>query len=217
MAGRKWTDEELELLRKLYPDMPTREVAAILGRSMSSVYQQALAMGAAKSAAYLTTEASGRKQKGCLPNAGSYKRGQTPHNKGRRQAEWISEDGLKAVKAGQFKPGQLPHNTKWDGYERTNKEGYVEVRLGLNKFVPKHRLVWEQHYGAAIPEGGVVVFRDGNKSNFDPDNLCLITRAELMANNTIHQYPAELQMLMRMQKKLLRLIDKKSNHEDNCK
>ncbi len=194
-------------MRALYPHQCTHELAAALGRSYSSVCQQAYKLMLRKTPEYLATEASGRKQKGCTPNAGSFRKGLTPHNAGRSQQEWLSPAALARVRTTQFKAGQLPHNTKWDGYERINIEGYTEVRVALGRFVLKHRLIWEQHHGP-IPQGGVVVFVDGNKQNFDPANLQLISRTELIAGNSIHNYPAELAQLMRLHKKLVRKLKK---------
>jgi len=37
-------------------------------------------------------------------------------------------------------------------------------------WVAKHRLVWEREHGE-IPKDGIVVFLDGDRSNFDLDNL----------------------------------------------
>ena len=50
----------------------------------------------------------------------------------------------------------------------------------------KHKLIYEQHYGP-LPEGGIILFADGNKSNFDIDNLILTTQREMMAMNK-HQF-----------------------------
>ena len=61
--------------------------------------------------------------------------------------------------------------------------GYLYVKVADNplaknfttadirkNWVAKHRLVWESAYGK-IPKGGIVVFLDGDRSNFDLNNL----------------------------------------------
>jgi len=48
----------------------------------------------------------------------------------------------------------------------------------------KHHLVWEQHYGP-IPKGYKVIFLDGNKFNFEIDNLELATANEICL---LHHY-----------------------------
>lgn len=48
--------------------------------------------------------------------------------------------------------------------------------------MPKHRLIYEEHYGP-IPDGYAVVFKDSDKSNVTIDNLMLISRANLAVIN----------------------------------
>jgi len=78
------------------------------------------------------------------------------------------------------------------------KDGYLYVKVADNpipkkfttkqirsNWVVKHRLVWEAAYGK-IPEGKLIVFLDGNRSNFDLDNLYCIDRkltTVMMRNN----------------------------------
>jgi lactam utilization protein B len=38
-------------------------------------------------------------------------------------------------------------------------------------------MVWEKHHGK-VPTGHVITFLDGNKTNFELSNLCLISDAE---------------------------------------
>ena len=43
-------------------------------------------------------------------------------------------------------------------------------------------MVWEQNNGP-IPDGYVVIFADRDKSNFDINNLVLVSRSELLVMN----------------------------------
>lgn len=69
------------------------------------------------------------------------------------------------------------------GTERTSKDGYVVIKVREEATVPmskdnwklKHVWVWEQANGP-LPEGHVVYFADGDKTNFDPENLVAIPR-----------------------------------------
>ena len=72
------------------------------------------------------------------------------------------------------------------GTERTNTDGYVEIKIAdPNKWKGKHRIIWEETHGP-IPKGHVVIFADGNRRNFDPDNLLLVSRAQLARMNQTH-------------------------------
>lgn len=118
--------------------------------------------------------------------------GHVPANKGKKG---YSPPGCEK---GWFERGQTPHNTKPIGHERITREGYTEVKIrekdpedpSRKNFVLKHRLIWEQLHGP-IPKGYIVAFRDGNKQNFDPDNLALISRKQNAVFNHSHLRPAD--------------------------
>ena len=105
--------------------------------------------------------------------------------KGRNQ----SEEAKAKCRASHI--GKIPWNRKPDLYERVNKNGYVMVKVN-GKFVEKHRYIWQQHNGE-IPAGHIVIFADGNKRNFDLDNLVLISRRTslAMSNNKLFTNDAE--------------------------
>lgn len=44
-------------------------------------------------------------------------------------------------------------------------------------------VVWEQAHGVSLPEGYKVAFRDGNRFNFDPDNLVAVKPAVINRMN----------------------------------
>lgn len=87
------------------------------------------------------------------------------------------------IKSGRqgFKKGSVTHNVKPIGYEYFNHvNGYTYIKTSntgvKNKdFRPKHQLVYEQYKGK-IPKGHIVIFLDGDRQNFDPDNLYALNR-----------------------------------------
>jgi hypothetical protein len=83
-----------------------------------------------------------------------------------------------------FKPG---HNSAPIGKEYLNKvTGYLMVKIDSpDIWKAKHILIWEAANGP-VPEGYAVIFADGNKSNFDLDNLLLVSRAELGTMNRLN-------------------------------
>ena len=99
-----------------------------------------------------------------------FKKGFTPWNKGKKT-------GLKPTNG--FKKGNRTWHTKELYSERLDKEGYTIIKIAEpNEWMRKHRWIWEQKYGE-IPENHVIIFADGNKENFDIENLILVSRAEL--------------------------------------
>lgn len=195
-----WTPEEIELLKTLYPDNSTEEIAASMQRSEKAIYSQAHLLSLTKSEEFQNSEKSGRIKPG-------EKRGsETTFKKGHKT--WNA--GLKGICIGgvqtQFKKGSIPHNHKPVGSIREKKDGYIEIKTEEpNKWELLHRFNWKQIYGE-IPEDHNIKFKDGNKTNCEVSNLQLITKSENMTNNTIHRYPEELKSTIRTISKLKKTI-----------
>lgn len=69
------------------------------------------------------------------------------------------------------------------GSERVSK-GYILVKVAEpNVWKEKQRVVYESMYGN-IPTGSRIIFADGNRRNFDINNLILVTDAEALIMNT---------------------------------
>ena len=80
----------------------------------------------------------------------------------------------------------IPHNVADIGeetlkYKATRyKTTYIKVKSGLKNnrsemWKPKHRIIWEEH-NRPITENEVVIFLDGDKTNFELDNLYCTTK-----------------------------------------
>ena len=108
---------------------------------------------------------------GCFP------KGNIPWNKG---LKWDSGGRSHETR---FKPGNMPHNHRPVGSERISKDGYIEVKVAEPKtWKGKHVVIWEREHGPR-PKGHKVIFADGNRRNFDPENLILVSSAELCRMN----------------------------------
>ena len=114
---------------------------------------------------------------------GQFQKGQTPFNKGKTWNEYMSREGQKNSSKTQFQKNNIPLATKPVGAERKDKDGYIEIKIAMpNKWQLKQRYVYEHTYGK-IPKGYNVIFANGNKYNFDLDNLILVSNAELLIMN----------------------------------
>jgi hypothetical protein len=101
--------------------------------------------------------------------------GHVPPNKGKK--------GMGGWGPTQFKKGQKPHNYMPVGSERVNGDDYVDIKVAdPNKWRGKHILVWEKHNGP-VPKGHAIIFGDGNRRNFDINNLILVSRGQLATLN----------------------------------
>ncbi|MNW37043.1 hypothetical protein D3C74_140740 [compost metagenome] len=108
---------------------------------------------------------------------GQFEKGHVPANKGKKG---INQGGVET----QFKKGHKPHNYMPVGSERVNGDDYVDVKIANpNKWKGKHLIIWETHHGKQVPKGHAVLFGDGNRRNFDPSNLILVSRAQLAVLN----------------------------------
>ena len=115
---------------------------------------------------------------------GQFKKGHKPHNKGKKQIEYMCKESIEKTKGTRFKKGNIPHNHRKVGSERISKDGYIEIKTKEpNVWNLKHRYIYEMKYGK-IPEGFNLIFLDGNKTNLDINNLKLVEKAEdLIMNN----------------------------------
>lgn len=107
-------------------------------------------------------------------NAGCFKRGFSAWNKG--------------IKIG-VKPRKYDENgdviwlEKSIGSERVDKKGYTLVKTKVpNTWEYKQRVIWKEIHGE-IPDKHIIIFADGDKSNFDVNNLICVSRNELRLLN----------------------------------
>lgn len=78
---------------------------------------------------------------------------------------------------------------------------------------PKQHVVWEQANGQKVPQGFRVIFKDGNKENFDPGNLELVTREELFAGAMARflSNPPPLRQAVRLNRQLEREVRRQTD------
>lgn len=217
MSGRRWISEEEKVLTDKFSNTPTSELAIELGRSYSQVAQHANSMGLKKSEQYMVQ--CFEKTNKSLVEAGKnnrFKKGGTPINKGKKQTEFMTVNGIERTKATRFKRGNMPHNTKYDGAirEQPDKSGkvYKMIRISLSNWELLHRHNWEKVNGA-IPKGMILVCKSEDTLNCDPSNWELITRAENMKRNTVHNYPKEIAKTIQLLGAVKRQINKRKTNE----
>ena len=167
MYGMKYTDEMKQFILDNYKGRYNQELADLFNQKFNTNIT---------SRTIKSYKANNKLNSGLT---GKFRKGQTPHNKGKKMPKEVYEK----VKHTMFAKGNVPPNHRPVGSERISKDGYIEVKVAEpNKWRLKQRVVYEETKGK-IPEGCPIIFLDGNKRNFDNDNLRCITRSELLYLN----------------------------------
>lgn len=180
--NRKYTDDHIKFIADNIPNRPFKELTEMFNER----FGMALRVSAMISLADRHGLHNGRDTRfdNWLDPAGikyRFPKGHVPANKGKKG---ISTPGMKAT---QFKKGHKPANWMPVGSERVNADGYVDVKVQDGKLQKnwkgKHIIVWEENNCRSVPPGYVVIFGDGNRRNFDPENLLLVSRKQLARLN----------------------------------
>ena len=212
----RWTDDQVEYLRRHYADTLTVDLAAALGLRAGRILAKANALGLRKSAALIAETA---RQRTLTPGHGSLgsriQAGAVPWNKGIK--------GQRVSMATEFKPGNRPASWVTVGSYRVNADGYLDRKVTdeggpSQRWKPVHRLLWIDAHGE-IPAGHIVVFKPGRRSaelaQITLDAIELVTRAENMRRNSHHtNYPPELRTLVQLRGALTRQINRKAEEAE---
>lgn len=203
------------LLREIYPDTPTPQLARRLKRTVAAIYGRADKLGLNKSPAYLASPAACRLRRGDHVGARfRFQKGHVPANKGLRRPGW----GPGRMKETQFRKGQLngfaARRFKPIGSVRT-VDGYLYRKVAAipgpwtRNWKLVHVLLWESLHGP-VPARHAVVFKNGDRTDIRPDNLELIHRRDLMARNTVHNLPKPLAQTVQLLGALRRKINRRA-------
>ena len=158
-----WSSEEKDYLREITPGRHYKEIVEL----MNAKFEYEFNLGQIKGAIARYKLNTGF--------TGYFPKGNIPFNKGTK--------GIMKANKTSYKKGNIPQSYKPVGTERITKDGYTEIKVkDPNVWKLKHRLIYEEHYGE-IPKGYVVMFLDRDKSNFDINNLILISRKQLRILN----------------------------------
>lgn len=192
-----------QLIKVLYPTVPTRALCEYLGYNTSQLYNRVFSMGIKKNPRIKALQnrelrlASGIKYR--------FQPGQVAHNKGKQ----MSSELYNKVAPTMFKKGNKPHNTRGDHatsirYDKTGK-AYIYYKIADSQWVLYHRWIWEQANGP-IPAKHIIRFIDGDTMNVELSNMECIPMRENAIRNSINRFPNELQTVIRLKSKLNKQI-----------
>jgi hypothetical protein len=207
-----WTEPMLATLRELYPYLRSHDIAERLGVRREQVLWKAWRLGLKKTKEAIATMAKQAMQDPKHPGRQhQFHSAQTPWNKGTHyQAGGRSAETQ--FKAG-TRNGTAAYNWVPVGSERITKDGYLQRKLtdtGVTRvdFVAVHHIIWREA-GRTIPPNHALIFKDGDKTNIQLDNLELISRDDLMRRNSVHNYGPEIAQLHQLQGVITRRINQR--------
>ena len=159
----KWTDEEKEYLALIVKGSTYKETT----EKMNDKFEYDFSEGQIKGIMARNKLVTGRDV--------HFKKGSIPWNKG---LSYMPNN-----KETRFQKGNIPHGHREVGSERIIRDGYIEIKVAEpNVWDLKHRVIYREHYGE-IPSGHNIIFADGNKMNFDIDNLIAVSKSEMLILN----------------------------------
>lgn len=107
---------------------------------------------------------------------GQFLKGHIPYNKGLK--------GIHNSPETEFKKGQTAgaNNYNWKGGVQKPASDVVLLYAGVGERLCRPRVIYEQHFGK-IPTDYIVIHKDGDRYNDNPNNLEAISRAENLKRN----------------------------------
>lgn len=214
MNRKPWTPDEIDALRRLYPDHTAEVVGKVIGRLPGSVHRKAASLGLEKSEAFKNSTRSGRILRGRKDPrmvATQFKPGQQPWNKG---ANYVAGGRSSETR---FKKGSKPHTTLPIGSYRINKDGHLQRKVsdasGNNskRWRCVAELVWVAANGH-VPPKHIVVFKPGMRTNvleqITLDRVECISMAENARRNHPRNKHPELARLVQLKGAITRQVNR---------
>lgn len=171
MKYHRWTEEEIEFIRQVYPYHTNKDITEMLKAKfdIDANTQDILNLRQRFNFPYKK-----------IPNSGEFKKGFTPWNKGKQ----MSKETKKKLERTWFQKGNITFNTLPVGTTRTTRDGYKEIKIAEpNVWALYQRYLYEQAHGEKLTKEDIILFADGDKTNFDIDNLVKVNRANLLLLN----------------------------------
>lgn len=174
------TPAEDKFLKKNYLKLPSKRLADKLGRSDVFVRTRLRQLGLEKPKWLIEK----------FVQDARLKKGNVPPNKGKKQSEYMTMAQIRRTAKTRFKKGHIPHNALGikDGditiRHTSKKKGskpykWIRIRMGIWEMYHVH--VWKKRFGP-VPDGYIIVFRNGDTMNCRLSNLKCITRQEHAEN-----------------------------------
>ena len=178
--ARKWSDEEIEFIMEHAMEMPCAELLKLVNARFGKNYSLEQ-LYRVKARCRIKSLNIGCFRKGIHNSpATEFKKGHVPRNKGTHPPT----KGRMAET--QFKKGNIPPNHKPVGTERISY-GKIQIKIAEpNKWEWLATLIWQSVHKKALPEGCIIRFANEDITDYSPENLVAITKAQNAVLNHLH-------------------------------
>lgn len=178
--ARKWSDEEIEFIREHAMEMPCAELLKLVNNRFGKNYSLEQ-LYRVKARCRIKSLNIGCYRKGIRNSpATEFKKGHVPHNKGTHPPT------VGRMAETQFKQGQMPHNHKPVGSERICY-GKIQIKIAEPKsWEWLATLIWQSVHKKALPDGCIIRFANEDITDYSPENLVAITKAQNAVLNHLH-------------------------------
>lgn len=178
--ARKWSDEEIEFVREHAMQMPCAELVKLVNERFGKNYSLEQ-LYRVKARCRIKSLNIGCYRKGIRNSPETeFKKGHVPHNKGTHPPT------VGRMAETQFKQGQMPHNHKPVGSERICY-GKIQIKIAEPKsWEWLATLIWQSVHKKALPEGCIIRFANEDITDYSPENLVAITKAQNAVLNHLH-------------------------------
>lgn len=178
--ARKWSDEEIEFVREHAMQMPCAELVKLVNERFGKNYSLEQ-LYRVKARCRIKSLNIGCYRKGIRNSPETeFKKGHVPHNKGTHPPT------VGRMAETQFKQGQMPHNHKPVGSERISY-GKIQIKIAEPKsWEWLATLIWQSVHKKALPEGCIIRFANEDITDYSPENLVAITKAQNAVLNHLH-------------------------------
>ena len=178
--ARIWTDEEIEFIREHAMQMPCAELVKLVNERFGKNYSLEQ-LYRVKARCRIKSLNIGCYRKGIRNSPETeFKKGHVPHNKGTHPPT------VGRMAETQFKPGNMPHNHKPVGSERICY-GKIQIKIAEPKsWEWLATLIWQSVHKKALPEGCIIRFANEDITDYSPENLVAITKAQNAVLNHLH-------------------------------
>lgn len=182
----RYTPEIVEILKKTIDTHTLDEVVELLNKNYGGGFTK-------------QNVSTARSKRGIKPKThnGHFKKGvPNKYSKGKKPKDYMSPSAYAKWKAGKFQKGNIPKNAHPIGTVVDTARG-LEIKVSHGQYKknwrPLREVLWEDYHGK-IPDGYSVIHLNGDRDDYDIENLALLNKKQhwFMKHHNLYSDDREL-------------------------